>query len=220
MTLKTARAIYRSLYWNPLRAEALPLGVDLSVFDMGVNAGICRSPRLLQRALGFTGEEVDGSIGPETLAAADRFVARSKEPFPSSRREDYLAEKGVGGGFRVLMFVLACRRVFSRPHNGRSRPDRFAITDNGSRGVGSGPRAWACLYCCHIQSCGSCPPRLNQSSIWAVESTWSSSLPFGKTVSSCRYSASYAASFGRWTKPFSIIAVCACMRMTLSDCGW
>ena len=77
MTLKTARAIYRSLYWNPLRAEALPLGVDLSVFDMGVNAGICRSPRLLQRALGFTGEEVDGSIGPETLVAADRFDART-----------------------------------------------------------------------------------------------------------------------------------------------
>jgi len=40
MTLKTARAIYRSLYWNPLRADALPPGVDLSVFDMGVNAGI------------------------------------------------------------------------------------------------------------------------------------------------------------------------------------
>src|SRR5215831_18639306 len=77
MTLRTARAIYRSLYWNPLRADALPAGVDLSVFDMGVNAGIWRSARLLQRALGFTGEEVDGSIGPETLAAADRFAART-----------------------------------------------------------------------------------------------------------------------------------------------
>jgi lysozyme family protein len=70
MTARTARAIYRSLYWNPLRADALPIGVDLSVFDMGVNAGIWRSARLLQRALGFTGEEVDGCIGPETLDAA------------------------------------------------------------------------------------------------------------------------------------------------------
>jgi lysozyme family protein len=77
MTLKTARAIYRSLYWNPLRADALPPGVDLSVFDMGVNAGIWRSARLLQQALGFTGEEVDASIGPETLAAADGFDART-----------------------------------------------------------------------------------------------------------------------------------------------
>jgi lysozyme family protein len=60
MTRRTAEAIYRSSYWNPLRADALPQGVDLSVFDMGVNAGIWRSARLLQRAIGFTGDEVDG----------------------------------------------------------------------------------------------------------------------------------------------------------------
>src|SRR6266566_3284429 len=59
---------------------------------------------------------------------------------------------------------------------------------------------------------GSRPPRLSQSRSWAVESTWSSYLPPGKTVSSCRYSARQPASFGRWTKPFSIIAVWACAR--------
>jgi hypothetical protein len=53
MSLRTARAIYRALYWNPLRADDLPVGVDLSVFDFGVNAGIWHSARLLQRALGF-----------------------------------------------------------------------------------------------------------------------------------------------------------------------
>lgn len=74
---RTARAIYRSLYWNPLRADALPLGVDLSVFDMGVNAGIWCSARILQRALGFTGKKADGSIGPETLAAATKSDART-----------------------------------------------------------------------------------------------------------------------------------------------
>ena len=40
MTERTAKAIYRSLYWNPLRADALPAGADLSVFDIGANAGI------------------------------------------------------------------------------------------------------------------------------------------------------------------------------------
>ena len=44
---------------------------------MGVNAGIWRSAWLLQRALGFTADEVDGSIGPETLAAANRFNAQT-----------------------------------------------------------------------------------------------------------------------------------------------
>jgi lysozyme family protein len=74
---RTVRAIYRSLYWNPLRADALPVGVDLSVFDMGVNAGIWRSARLLQQALGFTGAAVDGSVGPQTLEAAPRFDRRA-----------------------------------------------------------------------------------------------------------------------------------------------
>ena len=77
MSERTARAIYRSLYWNPLRADALPAGVDLSVFDMGVNAGIWGSARLLQRALGFTGEEVDGCVGPETLRAAAKCDPRT-----------------------------------------------------------------------------------------------------------------------------------------------
>ena len=77
MSERTARAIYRSLYWNPLRADALPAGLDLSVFDMGVNAGIWASARLLQRALGFTGEEVDGCVGPETLGAAAKCDARA-----------------------------------------------------------------------------------------------------------------------------------------------
>ncbi|HTV44899.1 MAG TPA: glycosyl hydrolase 108 family protein [Stellaceae bacterium] len=89
MTEQTARAIYRSLYWNPLRADALPPGVDLSVFDMGVNAGIWRSARLLQRALGFSGSALDGSIGPETLRAVSRFEARRLIDDLAARQADY-----------------------------------------------------------------------------------------------------------------------------------
>src|SRR6185437_12070982 len=58
-----ASSIYRTLYWNPIRGDSLPAGVDLSVFDFGVNAGIFGSVRLLQRALGFSGSAVDGCIG-------------------------------------------------------------------------------------------------------------------------------------------------------------
>jgi lysozyme family protein len=63
---------------EPAARRRAPPGVDFSVFDMGVNAGIWRSARLLQRALGFTGDEVDGSIGPATLAAAGQ--ARCSDP--------------------------------------------------------------------------------------------------------------------------------------------
>ena len=84
-----AEAIYRSLYWNPLRADALPAGVDLSVFDMGVNAGIWGSARLLQRAIGFTGEAVDGCVGPETLEAAAKCDPRTLLDDLAQRQDAY-----------------------------------------------------------------------------------------------------------------------------------
>lgn len=62
-------AIYAVAYWNPVHGDALPAGIDLITWDMGVNAGIGTSGALLQRALGFTGRDVDGWIGPYTLAA-------------------------------------------------------------------------------------------------------------------------------------------------------
>ena len=70
MTRQTAGAIYGALYWNALRGDSLPAGVDLSAFDFGVNAGTRRSAELLQEALGFPPDQVDGCVGPETLRAA------------------------------------------------------------------------------------------------------------------------------------------------------
>jgi lysozyme family protein len=58
--------IYRSNYWNPLRCSDMPRGVDLLVFDFGVNAGARRSAEVLQKVVGV---EQDGSVGPITIHA-------------------------------------------------------------------------------------------------------------------------------------------------------
>lgn len=58
--------IYRNGYWNAVKGDELPAGVDLSVFDFGVNAGPGRSIRLLQRSVGTA---VDGILGPASLMA-------------------------------------------------------------------------------------------------------------------------------------------------------
>jgi lysozyme family protein len=63
---ETAIEIYRSNYWNAARCDSLPPGLDLCVFDFGVNAGVRTAVRLLQEIVGVT---QDGSIGPVTLAA-------------------------------------------------------------------------------------------------------------------------------------------------------
>lgn len=59
-------AIYRRDYWSMMRGDDLPAGVDLAVFDFGVNSGVSRSIRLLQNLLGI---KVDGHIGPATVSA-------------------------------------------------------------------------------------------------------------------------------------------------------
>ncbi|UPG72801.1 hypothetical protein MVG78_00940 [Roseomonas gilardii subsp. gilardii] len=76
-----AREIYRARYWTPMRCADLPPGVDLGVFDFGVNAGPSRAVKMLQRAVGVT---ADGSVGPITLAAArtlesERLIASFSE---------------------------------------------------------------------------------------------------------------------------------------------
>lgn len=60
--------IYRVDYWNPLRGEDLPAGVDLAVFDFGVNSGPSRSAKYLQ---GIVGTKQDGVIGTATLSAVN-----------------------------------------------------------------------------------------------------------------------------------------------------
>lgn len=53
MKLDEAKVIYRTKYWNALRCDELPAGVDYSVFDYGVNSGIGRSGRVLRRVVGL-----------------------------------------------------------------------------------------------------------------------------------------------------------------------
>ena len=62
-----AVAIYRRFYWEAVRADELPQGLGLALFDFAVNSGPPRAVKLLQIVLGV---EPDGLIGPVTLEAA------------------------------------------------------------------------------------------------------------------------------------------------------
>jgi lysozyme family protein len=81
-----AREIYRTNYWNLMKCEDLPFGVDLTVFDFGVNAGPSRSVKTLQKIIGV---EADGSVGPLTLTAAKATDARDIISTMAARRLDY-----------------------------------------------------------------------------------------------------------------------------------
>jgi lysozyme family protein len=69
LTEAEAREIYLARYWNPIRGDELPPGIDLAVFDWAVHGGVGRAARDLQAVLGVT---VDGAIGRQTIEAAKR----------------------------------------------------------------------------------------------------------------------------------------------------
>jgi lysozyme family protein len=69
-----AAKVYKAEYWDKVRGDELPDGVDYAVFDFAVNSGVSRAAKYLQTSLGVNS---DGRIGPLTLKAATT-VPRSR----------------------------------------------------------------------------------------------------------------------------------------------
>lgn len=57
---------YKKNFWDRVKGDDLPTGLDYLVYDFAVNAGTGTSAKLLQRAVGVVD---DGAIGNGTLAA-------------------------------------------------------------------------------------------------------------------------------------------------------
>lgn len=64
---------YKRKYWDMVRGDELPNGVDYMAFDFAVNAGVGRAIKLLQQAVGVS---QDGAIGPMTLSAIRAIPAK------------------------------------------------------------------------------------------------------------------------------------------------
>jgi Glycosyl hydrolase 108/Predicted Peptidoglycan domain len=117
LTVEEAKEIYRSRYWNVMRCDDLPGGVDLLVFDFGVNAGPARSARILQEILGV---EQDGSIGPVTLNGLNTVTPDKIIRDFSARRLDFyrslkdFAVFGAGWTNRTNSMLEAALRMVAR----------------------------------------------------------------------------------------------------------
>ena len=57
--------LYKKLYWDRVKGDDLPSGVNYCVFDASVNSGTGRAAKWLQEAVGAV---PDGAIGAKTLA--------------------------------------------------------------------------------------------------------------------------------------------------------
>jgi lysozyme family protein len=70
MKVEHAKAIYRTKYWNALRCDALPAGLDYAAFDYGVNSGTGRAAKVLC-AIAGSGGSVIGDVTLAHLRARD-----------------------------------------------------------------------------------------------------------------------------------------------------
>ena len=94
LTKEDVEPIYKKNYWDRVKGDNLPEGLDLCIFDFAVNAGPGRAAKFLQKLIGVT---QDGGIGPQTLGALQSAIGEDVriqtremiEKYQSMRQEYY-----------------------------------------------------------------------------------------------------------------------------------
>ena len=66
LTSEVVKPFYKSRYWDRIKGDDLPSGVDYAAYDLAVNSGTGRAAKYLQQIAGVT---ADGAIGPKSLEA-------------------------------------------------------------------------------------------------------------------------------------------------------
>lgn len=97
LTKDEAKVIYKVYYWTPLNLEAIGAfypRLAIKIFDTGVNIGIGRAGKILQKALNSLDPdyplEVDGKIGRFTVAKVAKFSELELlESFMQLQRDHY-----------------------------------------------------------------------------------------------------------------------------------
>ena len=140
MSLVEAKSIYRSKYWDALRCDDLPAGVDYSVFDYGVNSGIGRAGKALRRVLGLS--DADWRIAAEVITALTKCDTSKVIIAINDERLQFLKSLrtwnafGVGWGRRVAevkAFSLElARHHVSRNSGGRAPAPKAANVEPAS----------------------------------------------------------------------------------------
>jgi hypothetical protein len=66
LTPNVVKPFYKAMYWDKIKGDQLPAGVDYAAYDLAVNSGVGRAAKYLQR---IAGVPEDGVIGPKSLEA-------------------------------------------------------------------------------------------------------------------------------------------------------
>ena len=89
LTPAVVAPMYRRKYWEKINGDTLPVGIDYACFDAAVNSGPGRAIKWLQ---GCVGVDIDGFLGPKTLAAVNAFNQADLISDYSKRRLSFLQD--------------------------------------------------------------------------------------------------------------------------------
>jgi lysozyme family protein len=98
LTIAEVTPIYKSKYWDMVRGDDLPPGLDLVTFDYGVNSGTRRAICDLQAVVGAA---VDGAIGPLTLEKVAKADGKAAIQALCARRLGYLQHLKIWNAFKT-----------------------------------------------------------------------------------------------------------------------
>jgi lysozyme family protein len=116
LTPEIVGPMYKAKYWDKIKGDELPTGVDYCVFDAAVNSGPGRAAKWLQACVGV---EPDGGIGPKTLAAVAAFDPKDLVEDYNKRRLSFLMDLktwgtfGKGWGRRVAEVQTSARSMLA-----------------------------------------------------------------------------------------------------------
>jgi len=66
LTPEVVKPFYKTMYWDKIKGDQLPNGVDYAAYDLAVNSGVGRAAKFLQTIAGVT---ADGVLGPKSMGA-------------------------------------------------------------------------------------------------------------------------------------------------------
>lgn len=99
LTEKQAVEIYRHQYWEPMKCDLMPAGLDYTVFDYTVNAGQGRAGRSLRKALGLPTNTA--AVTPDVIEKID-LLADPVSLIKLINTERLNFQLGLGGKYRVF----------------------------------------------------------------------------------------------------------------------
>ena len=114
LTPNVVKPFYKAMYWDKIKGDQLPSGVDYAAYDLAVNSGVGRAAKYLQELVGV---KADGSIGPASLAAIAKYDSRELLVLLCEKRLEFLQRLptyqtfGKGWSRRVAEVKLAASEM-------------------------------------------------------------------------------------------------------------